>query len=355
MKKILAILIVLFSATGVFAQNQADYGYLYCHMSGRGEFTAFALSRDGVHFHDLINGDAVYDTQKLSEIEGGARDAYICRAAGGKGFVMTTTDMCNAKSKVWFNYGINLLKSDDLIHWTAVTFDFRKGASIFCDPKSPDFYTDYSAIQRVWAPQIIWDENYVWADGAKGGYMIYYSLLNSKEDKYDRVFYSYTDRTFTKLTKPRLLLDWGYATIDADINYVAADGRYHLLIKKEGGTRGIFTASSEKLTGVYPQPDESDYVSFEGNKQCEGASAFQLIGDSTWRVAYVEYSSRPAKYRICKADKYLRNFHSPEDIQGVANPQHGSFVRLTKAEYQRLQDWSDEKGEKSKNRVVIST
>jgi beta-galactosidase len=80
-----------------FAQNQADYGYLYCHMSGRGEFTAFALSRDGVHFHDLINGDAVYDTRKLSEIEGGARDAYICRAADGKGFVMTTTDMCNAK------------------------------------------------------------------------------------------------------------------------------------------------------------------------------------------------------------------------------------------------------------------
>jgi beta-xylosidase len=256
---------------------------------------------------------------------------------------MTTTDMCNAKSKVWYNYGINLLKSDDLIHWTAVTFDFRKGASIFCDAESPDFYNDYSVIQRVWAPQIIWDKNYIWNDGSKGGYMIYYSLLNSKEDKYDRIFYSYADESFTKLTKPRLLLDWGYATIDADINYVAADGRYHLLIKKEGGKRGIFTSSSDKLTGVYPQPDEADYVSFEGNKQCEGASAFQLAGDSTWRVGYVEYTSRPAKYRICKADNYLRNFHSPEDIQGVANPQHGSFVTLTKEEYQRLQKWSDEK------------
>ncbi|GHT68555.1 hypothetical protein AGMMS50239_33860 [Bacteroidia bacterium] len=60
MKKAFTILIILFSATGVFAQNKADYGYLYCHMSGRGEFTAFALSRDGVHFHDLIRGISTF-------------------------------------------------------------------------------------------------------------------------------------------------------------------------------------------------------------------------------------------------------------------------------------------------------
>lgn len=333
---------ILFVCAGnLSAQTATNYGHLYCHMSSRGEFTAYALSRDGINFHDLNNGDAVYDVEKLSEIEGGARDAYITRAADGKSFVMTTTDMCNRKSKVWSNYGINLLKSDDLIHWTSVTFDFRKGPAIFCDPESPDFYKDYAAIHRVWAPQIIWNKNYVWQDGTKGGYMVYYSLLNDKEDKYDRVFYSYSDRSFTKLTKPRLLIDWGYATIDADINFVKADGRYHLLIKKEGGKPGIFTSSSEELTGEYPQPDENDYISFEGNRNCEGASAFQPIGDSTWRVGYVEYSSRPAKYRICKADKYLRNFHAPEDIRGVANPQHGSFITLTKKEYQRLQKWSD--------------
>jgi hypothetical protein len=338
MKKIVFIILLLCWMNG--SAQKDGYGYLYCHMSGRGEWTAFALSRDGVHFHDINGGNEVYDTKKLSEIEGGARDAYIARAAGGKGFVMTTTDMCNAKSKVWFNYGINLLKSEDLINWTAVTFDFRKGGSIFCDPESPDIYRDYSAICRVWAPQVIWDKDYVWDDGSTGGYMVYYSLLNNKEDSYDRIFYSYADRSFTRLTKPRLLIDWGYATIDADINYVQKDGLYHILIKKEGGKRGIFTSAAANLTGTYPPPDENDFVSFEGNKQCEGASAFQLIGDSTWRVAYVEYSSRPAKYRICKADECLHNFHSPEDIQGVANPQHGSFVTLTKKEYSRLEKWS---------------
>ena len=315
------------------------YGYLYCHMSRDGEWTAFALSRDGIHWHDLNKGREVYDTRKISEIEGGARDAYITRAADGHSFVMLTTDMCVARSRKWDNYGMNLLRSDDLIHWTACTFDFRKGPQIFCNPESPDVYKDYSTIRRVWAPQAIWDPTYRWKDGTRGGYFIYYSLLNDKEEGYDRMYYSYADRSFTRLTKPRLLFDWGYATIDADINYVRADGKYHMLIKKEGGKPGIFTTKAKKLTGPWPQPDDNDFVSFEGKRKCEGSSAFQIAGDDGWRVGYVEYSSRPARYRICKADKYLSHFNSPQDIIGVAAPQHGSFMALTKDEYERLDNY----------------
>ena len=160
------------------------------------------------------------------------------------------------------------------------------------------------------------------------------------------MYYSYADKSFTKLTKPRLLFDWGYATIDADINYLESDGLYHMLIKKEGGHPGIYTATAENLTGPWSEPVEDDYVDFEGNKKCEGSSAFQLMGDDTWRVAYIEYSSRPKHYRICKADKYLRNFSDPVDIQGVTGPQHGSFMRLTKKEYKRLQKWSAEEMKK---------
>ena len=336
-KKIFASLLVALTGIPAVGQLKNPYGYLYCHMSRRGEWTAFALSRDGENWHDLNGGNEVYDTEKLSAIEGGARDAYIARSGDGKSFVMVTTDMCNRKSRQWWNYGINLLRSDDLIHWESVTFDFRKGPDIFCDPESPDVYEDYSAIHRVWAPQVIWDENYTWPDGQRGGYFVYYSLLNSKEDQYDRIFYSYADPSFTRLTKPRLLFDWGYATIDADIVWVEADKKWHMMIKKEGGQRGIFTTKSESLTGTWPEPDESDYVDFEGNKKCEGASAFRIAGEEGWRVGYVEYSSRPIRYRICKADEYLSNFHSPEDIKGVADPQHGSFLPLTKKEYRRLE------------------
>ena len=60
-------------------------------------------------------------------------------------------------------------------------------------------------------------------------------------------------------------------------------------------------------------------------------------GTEGWRVAYIQYSDKPRHYRICKADKWLRNFSAPVDIQGVAAPQHGSFMRLAKKEYKRLE------------------
>lgn len=329
----------------MFGQNleKGDYGYLYCHMSGWGEWTAYALSRDGLHFHDLLDGEPVFNPEEHARIEGGTRDAYICRKHNGNGYLMVTTDMANHKSHTWNNYGIDLLTSDDLIHWKSVTFDFRKGAAIFSDKDSPDVYKDFSTVNRVWAPQIFWNPNYLWPDGKRGGYFIYYSMWNSAEEKYDRMYYSYADETFTTLTKPRLLFDWGYGTIDADINYLSSDGLYHMMIKKEGGKSGLFTSTASALEGPWSLPSDNDYIYFEGKKLCEGVSAFQLHGDSTWRIGYVEYSSNPIRYRICKADKYLRNFNSPCDIQGVKAPQHGSFMRLTREEYEALEQWGKNK------------
>ena len=333
---------MLLAALSGHAQNlqKGDYGYLYCHMSDRGEYTAYALSRDGYNYEDLLGGNAVMDPQVHARIEGGQRDAYVARSWDGKGFVMVTTDMCVAKSHKWDNYGIDLLRSDDLIHWKSVTFDFRKGLEIFCNPWGDSVYDNWATINRVWAPQIFWDPDFVWDNGDQGGYMIYYSMLNRAEENYDRMYYSHADKTFTRLTQPRLLFDWGYATIDADINLLS-DGLYHMLIKKEGGKRGIFTATSKHLTMGWGEPVDDDYVSFEGKKNCEGSSAFQLIGDPTWRVAYIQYSDNPKHYRICKADEHLRNFHDPVDIKGVTGPQHGSFLRLTEKEYNRLKKWSD--------------
>ncbi len=311
--------------------DDETYGYLNCHMSDRGQWTAYALSQDGLHFHDLLCGDSIFSPFEMAGIEGGTRDAYICRRHDNKGFLMVTTDMNNGATKrlkkldVWHNYGINLLTSDDLIHWKSTTFDFRKWQP---------------SVTRVWAPQVIWDGEHVWEDGHKGGYMIYYSMWDPEIEKYDRMYYSYADESFTTITKPQLLFDWGYATIDADINYLPSDGLFHMMIKKEGGTPGIFTTASASLKGPWPEPDSSQYVNFEGNKKCEGASAFQLKGGQ-WQVGYIEYSSRPRHYRLCDANATLTRFSNPRDIEGINGPQHGSFLRVTKEEYDRLQAWSD--------------
>jgi beta-galactosidase len=345
--------LVLLPLTGIAQPGnfqKGDYGYLFCHMNDAGPaWTAYALSRDGFHYHDLIGGDSIFSDAVMAPVERRSRDAYICRKHDGSGYLMAVTDMEATdgsrqrlgKKETWDSYAISLLCSNDLIHWQSTSFDFRKGLSIFCNPEAESVYKDWSTINRVWAPQIMWDETYRWPDGQQGGYFVYYSMWNRNEEKYDRIYYSYADESFTKMTQPRLLIDWGYATIDTDINWVEADQQWHLMIKKEGGKPGLYTATAKQLTGPWSLPVEDDYVSFEGNKKCEGVSAFQLAGDSSWVIGYIEYSSRPKNYRLCLADKYMRNFHSPRNILGVSRPQHGSFLRITKEEYDRLQEWSD--------------
>ena len=59
-------------------QVKKPYGYLYCHMSRKGEWTAFALSRDGLNWHDLNNGNEIYNTKQLSQIEGGRARCLYC-------------------------------------------------------------------------------------------------------------------------------------------------------------------------------------------------------------------------------------------------------------------------------------
>ena len=345
MKKLIMTMLVAVCGLAANAQNpqKGDY-FLYCHMSDKGQWTAFAVSKDGLNYEDIIGGEPIFSPKEMAGIEGGTRDAYICRSHDMKRYLMVTTDMNNSmtkalgKKEAWDNYGINLLTSDDLIHWKSTTFDYRKGLAIFSDgaDKAKSVYKDWSTINRVWAPQIFWDPNHQWTDGKKGGYFIYYSMWNRDEEKYDRMYYSYADESFTTITQPQPLFDWGYATIDADINYVPADGLYHMMIKKEGGTPGLFTATAKALTGPWGEPVEDDYVNFEGKKKCEGVSAFQIPGEEGWRIAYIEYSSRPRNYRICKADKFMRNFSDPQNIKGVTGPQHGSFMRITKKEYNRL-------------------
>lgn len=331
---------------------------LYCHMNDAGPaWTAYAISKDGVNFHDLLEGDSIFSDHKMAPIEGRTRDAFITRRHDDKGFLMVCTDMeANDKARkrlgkkeTWDNYGFCLLTSPDLINWKSTSFDFRKGKEIFSNPADESVYKDWSTINRVWAPQIMWDASYRWPDGKKGGYMIYYSMWNRDEEPYDRMYYSYADESFTRLTQPKLLFDWGYATIDADINWVPADGLWHMMIKKEGGKPGLFTATAPTLTGPWSEPVDDDYIDFEGNKKCEGVSAFQLPGDDTWHIGYIEYSSKPRNYRICRADKNMRNFSDPQNIKGVRRPQHGSFMRITKQEYDRLQRWSDDRLERRRN------
>ena len=62
---VLATMALVMSLPSI-AQNpqKGDYGYLYCHMSDQGEYTAYALSRDGYHYEDVLEGKPIMDPKE---------------------------------------------------------------------------------------------------------------------------------------------------------------------------------------------------------------------------------------------------------------------------------------------------
>ena len=95
----LFILTSLFSISSQAVNPQKGNYFLYCHMSDKGQWTAYAVSKDAENWEDIIGGDSIFSSFKLAGIEGGTRDAYISRSWDGKRYVMVTTDMNNSKTK----------------------------------------------------------------------------------------------------------------------------------------------------------------------------------------------------------------------------------------------------------------
>ncbi|MBR5432787.1 MAG: family 43 glycosylhydrolase [Bacteroidales bacterium] len=295
----LVLICAFASAQGNFQIPDEDtYGYFFAHQSANGAWTAYALSPDAIHFHSLICGNAIMDN---------AGAPYVCRTRDGKGFIMTVADARG---------GIEIKTSPDLLDWKAAV----------AGPALPRGTS-------VRGPQLIWDAQ-------KSSYLLYFSLLDNAVSRYFRIYGCYVDASFKKMSEPVLLADWGASTIDPDITWLPSENKYCLIAKKDGGAPGFYMSKSTSLTGPWEDPQ---YIAFEGDDVCTGASVFHVAGQEAWQIGYVDYSSEAFNYRLCKADPGMGRFFSPQNIEGIYGPQQGSFLTLTEAEYKALQAWSDQR------------
>ena len=302
----LALLAAVTYAQGNYQISDEDtYGYLFCHQSAHGGWTAYALSPDAIHFHSLICGNAMVDNVNAP---------YLCRTRDGKGFIMT---VAGARGN------IEIKTSSNLLDWTPAKVQ----------PALPRG-------RRVRGPQVIWDASYRWDNGAKGGYLLYFGLLDSGTSRHYRIYGCYLDTSLSKATEPALMADWGASAIDPDITWLPSESKYCLLAKKDGGSPGFYMSKASSPAGPWPEPQ---YVAFEGDDVCTGVSVFHVAGQEPWQIGYVDYSSEAFNYRLCKADPCMGRFFAPQNIEGIYGPQQGSFLTLTEAEYKTLQAWSDQR------------
>lgn len=302
--------------------------YLFAYFpSNDDENLYYALSRDGFNY-TVLNGDKCIMRSDTVAIRKGIRDPHILRGVDGKTFYMVATDMkC---SEGWTsNRGIVLYKSPDLVHWTHSTVHF------------PDRFPEWKNVTRVWAPEVIWDPDYLNGDGSKGRYMIYYSLLtNDGKCEYDKVYYSYANDDFTDLlTDPVYFYDRGSATIDCDIVWDETTQLYHIFYKNEG-SGGICKATAEKLLPGPGEAPGSQWRNPSNTLQCtdeavEGAGVFRLINTDTWILMYDCYAD--GHYQFC-ASEDLENFtlRAQTATSGAFTPRHGTVMSLTPEETERL-------------------
>ena len=310
MKQILLLLLV---AAGPFLSAQTPsgspelvdedtYGYLYVHRSAHGGWPAFALSRDGIHFHDLLCGDSILPAEY--GVSGSA--PYVCRAQDG-GFVMV------ARSGP---VGIVLFRSQDLVHWSRATtlefpFNFRIGEAA-----------------------ILWDATY----GSGGGYLLYFPLFEPDKVKHRSLFGMWGDGRLSDWSWPQLLADW-----DVDIRQVGLyphpGGGYRALFQEEGDGTGIFVSAGESPAGPWSAPTR---IAPEGDRPVDGPAAFRLAGTLGWQLGYAIPGGGPTDgYRIVAADDGFMDLKRPQYLEGVYGADQGSFLRISEAEYNRLQAWSD--------------
>ena len=311
MKKFLFLLLIS-AAQVVSAQaisgnyelpDEVTYGYLYCHKSAHGGWAAYAMSQDGIHFHDLLCGDAILPSELNDVLHGST--PFVCRAHD-KGFIMVLRSGST---------NIMVYKSDDLIEWTRI-------ASMLMPRRS-----------QIDDARIIWDEK-------SSSYLLYFPMLENSKDSYMSLYGIRADKNLKRWSKPQQLADWGMGIKDVSV-YPDPDGGYTALFKDGKKGSGIYVSKSGSLSDRWSDPV---VVTPESDKVIEGPAAFRLVGTPGWQLGYVCPDAAPNdRYRIITADENFTSMRRPQYLEGVYGTDKGCFIRVNEEEYKKLQAWSDSK------------
>lgn len=302
------------------AKDTGGSAYLFVYFTGNktaGQQIHYAVSRNGVDFTPLNGGRPVISADTIS-LSGGVRDPHIIRGRDGM-FYMVATDMDMERGK-WSNHGIVMMTSRDMIGWRHHTVDFHRRYA----GKAP------SLANAVWAPQTIWDPE-------ARRYMVYFSLHSEKDGPYprDAVYYAYANKEFSDLaTDPQPLFEYPYPTIDTDI-VLDGSGTYHLFFNTWGGPEGL----ARRQFTFRDLHDQDSWTLVPGRMQpnginSEGSCAYQLH-DGRWMLTYDCYQEGYSQF--CESDD-LMGFRLVKTTEkgGFFSPRHGSVLRITAEEYDRL-------------------
>ena len=125
LRHIVPFLMLVWASLASFAQEKVYSAYLFAYFKGeglsQGEQIYFAVSRDGLHWTDLNEGNPVLVSTMG---EKGLRDPFIMRSADGEKFYVIATDLKINGNGNWSaaqtsgSKSIMVWESSDLVHWS---------------------------------------------------------------------------------------------------------------------------------------------------------------------------------------------------------------------------------------------
>jgi len=310
------------------AEEGMKQAYLFVHFREKktpdGEQVHFALSRDGLHWDTLNQGQPV-----LWSFKGdlGVRDMTIIKAQDGL-FHIIATDLSLA-------YGMPGKYAGS---WETIT---RQGSKALMTWSSPDLIHwsrqreirfDQPAFGCLWAPDILFDE-------AQGGYLLHWSSTLLDTGAAHHAIWCSVTRDFTTWSKPALLYrKTGVSVIDSAI--YRENGAYYLFVKSSKDPQGVTMLRGASARGPF-EPAGNAFIGIrpEETDKYEAPTAFRLE-DGRWCLL-VDYYGVPGKgqgYVPFLADT-LSSGHFRRADEAFSFPygfKHGTVLTITPQEYERL-------------------
>lgn len=300
--------------------EQKYTGYLFVFFTGTessddDEQVYFAVSRDGLHWKDLNEGQPVLRSPVGDR---GVRDPFLVRSVLDGKYRVIATDLKIYENKNWeaaANHGSTSLviwESDDLLH--------------FKEPYTWD--TGIKGAGCAWAPEVIYD-------GENKSYMIFWASMTKDETgKAKQKIYQSHTKDFIKFTEPELYIEREDHIIDTTM--IKVNDTYYRFSKDEVRAQIDMESGSSLSKDSFKKIESEVLSSLHG---VEGPEIFQFNDREEWCLI-VDEVDRGTGYRPLVTTSLesgdFRILSEDEYDYGKLKKRHGSVVNLTEEEMKRL-------------------
>lgn len=293
-------------------------GYLFSHFIGEqkdGEQIYFSISKDGLHWNDLNNGELVLRSEIGTK---GVRDPFMVRNPDTGVIYLIATDLRIEAGEGW---GVAQYSgSRDLIVWESKDLVNWEGPRA-CTVGIP-------TAGCVWAPEAVYDKE-------KKEFFVFFASMvktdNDSEPK-QRIYATYT-ADFKDYSDVFCYIERENHVIDTTI--LESEGVYYRISKDET-TKTLTLEKSCSLEGNFEMISSKTLENLYG---VEGPEGFLLPDGETWCVIADRFAKGLGYLPMITKDLSSGDFEILDVTQydfGKTKKRHGGVLAITDEEYERI-------------------